>query len=149
MKILALGLLIIVGTACNSTPSGAPESNPEVLILGAWAVSTAQVDGSTYPITTPGFGQIEAIFENNKFTYVYPEIGSSGTPNGRTDTLYANWSFNASFDTLSFTYLDSDEMVFIWHVKELQVGRLSTDYTSRSADNPDEQSKYDINYKLK
>ncbi|MBO6795092.1 MAG: hypothetical protein JJ895_14375 [Balneolaceae bacterium] len=149
MKFFTLGLLLIVGAACSSTPSGTAESDPEVLILGSWVVSNAQVDGSSYPITTPGFGQIEANFESDLFTYIYPEVGSNGMPNGRTDTLYANWSFNAAFDTLSFTYLNSSEFVFIWHVKELQVGRLSTDYISRSADNPDQQSKYDINYRLK
>ena len=149
MKLRLICIALMLSYGCSTAPTGNVETNPEVLILGTWNVSNASVDGQTYPITNPGFGQVQAIFEADNFTYIYPHVEANGLPTGRTDTLNAFWTFNASYDTLRFTDKLSSELVLIWHVKELKVGLLSTDYVTQRPDNAEVTSFYDIDYKLK
>lgn len=148
MKYTGFGMVLLF-FACSTAPSGVVETDPNELVLGSWEVNSASIDGNNYAITSPGFGQIEAIFEDKLFTYIYPEVGSNGLPNGKTDTLFAIWEFNAAFDTLRFRNPQSGVTIFEWQVKQLQVGKLSTSYAGEAAQDPSQFSRYNIDYKLK
>ena len=148
MRILVITVLFTVGMACSSTSVETPENDPEVLILGTWVVQSAQVDDTVYPLTSPGFGQVQAKFDNETFTYIYPERDSFGLPTENTDTLIAHWSFNASLDSLTFSIPNTNQVILKWHIESLGIGKMSTNYNSESANDPNQVSRYKIDYRL-
>lgn len=82
--ILAVSLFIL--TNCNDVTGSEEIKTPSEMILGKWKVSEATIDGSVYPVTNPGFGQIEVTFTENDVEYIYPGVDDSGMPTASTDT---------------------------------------------------------------
>ncbi len=148
MRVLVITVIFIIGMACTATSVESPENDPEVLILGTWVVQSAQVDGTTYPLTNPGFGQVRAIFQKDSFTYIYPVRDAFGLPTEKTDTLIADWRFNSSFDSLAFMEPTTNQIIMIWQIESLGIGKMSTNYSTESANDPNQVSRYEIDYRL-
>lgn len=69
---MAVSLFIL--TNCNDVTGSEEIKTPSEMILGKWKVSEATIDGSVYPVTNPGFGQIEVTFTENDVEYIYREL---------------------------------------------------------------------------
>lgn len=147
-----LVLFITFGLAvagCSDTTSTTSEQDPTVLILGTWTVTEATIDSQSYPVSTPGFGQVQATFDTDFFTYIYPQLHpETGFPTGETDTVTAVWAFNDDHSLLTISNPIDNTVIFEWNILRLQVGVLSTTYKAQSAMNANVISDYAISYKL-
>ncbi len=144
--LLVGALLIFLG--CDSVGS-TEQLSPEELIQGSWQVSFATIDGEVYPVTVPGLGQIQAIFNENNVEYTYPAVDENGLPTGQTDTLNGDWSFNDEHSRLIISNIGNgivSEME--WVIVNIGVGLLQTSYEGPSAFNPALTSTYEITYRL-
>lgn len=143
--IIILSLFLI---HCGNT-IGTPElPQPEELILGTWEVFDASIDGQKFPITNPGFGQIQTTFMESTVEHIYPKIDERGLPSILADTLYGPWYFNDDYSMVSLFDEDGLDNSFDWDVVELGVGILHTRFVERSPADTTTLSTYDIIYRL-
>ncbi len=144
---------ILIGTillfaGCDSVGSS-EQLPPEELIQGSWQVSFATIDGQVYPVTVPGFGQIQAIFDESNVEYIFPGIDANGLPTAQTDTLRGNWNFNENYSTLYITNIGNELVAQMeWSIINIGVGLLQTSYDGPSATNPAVTATYEITYRL-
>ena len=146
MRVISLIVIAVAFIACDST-SGDTELTSYEKLQGTWKVSTATIDGSGYEVTNPGLGQMRAIFDEDNFMYVYPEINAQGQLTGGTDTLAGKWQINE--ENTAITILDESGSVtlMLWTVDELLVGTLSTTYQAQAAFGTG-TSTYEMTYNL-
>ncbi|MBO6536270.1 MAG: hypothetical protein JJ966_08615 [Balneolaceae bacterium] len=144
--ILAVSLFIL--TNCNDVTGSEEIKTPSEMILGKWKVSEATIDGSVYPVTNPGFGQIEVTFTENDVEYIYPGVDDSGMPTASTDTLIANWQLENESTLIHITHPINNVTLFEWEVVNLGVGLLKTSFISQSPLDQQSTSTYILTYQL-
>lgn len=134
---------------CSDVSGVSEPLSPEELIVGSWQVSNASIDGQIYPVTNPGFGQIQAIFDESNVTYIFPGVDANGLPTAQTDTLRGDWNFNGDYSKLFITNIPNELVSEMeWGIMNIGVGLLQTTYVGPSPLNQSVTANYEITYRL-
>lgn len=145
--IFLIGILIFA-VNCEDVTGMQELKTPKEMILGTWRVSIATIDGDIYPVTNPGFGQIEVEFSENMVEYIYPGVDENGMPTAKTDTLVGNWELLEENTLIHITHTVNNATLFEWGIVNLSVGLLQTSFESQSPLDPQRLSRYVLTYKL-
>lgn len=145
---LFLGALFLV-YGCSDVSGVSEQQTPEELIIGTWQVSSASIDGQVYPVTNPGFGQIQATFSEDGVEYILPGVDANGIPTIQTDTLNGDWNFNDAHTMLYITNIAGSFTTDMeWSVVNIGVGLLQTSYVGPNPTDFSSTATYDITYRL-
>lgn len=139
---------MLLFSGCDNVSGSSEQLSPEELILGSWKVSAATIDNQSYLVTTPGFGQMQAIIDESKILYIYPQVNAFGVPTAQNDTLTATWSFNVDHTIFTLSNPQDGSVLLVWDIMNLGVGLLKTSYQAQSAANESTLSTYELTYSL-
>lgn len=137
----------LVLLSCSSDSDNKELSKTE-LLQGRWKVTLASIDGTVYPVTTPGFGQIRAIFDGSNYTYIFPALDANNNPTANNDSNEGPWRFNSTETTITLDRSSDSQPDFEWEILQLSLGTLKTRYTAPKAGSTTETSVYEITYTL-
>ena len=141
-------VLLLLLAGCSDDPVS-EELTPEELLLGTWKVSSAAIDGQSQPVTNPGLGQISADFQEESYSYIYPETSPLGLPTGNTITTNGTWSFNNDHTLLTLTPAAGSELPTLeWEVISISIGILNTKFEQPNPATGGQTSTFEINYSL-
>lgn len=143
-----LAILFFLTAACTSPIESVEELTTTDLLQGTWVVQKAMINDDEYPVTNPGFGQIEAIFDGDQYKYIFPEIGNNGLPTGKTNFIEGIWSLNQTEDIIIIDRSSIDQDALRWEIINLSKGILETEYAEYFPGS-EVPSVFRISYRLK
>lgn len=129
MRTILIILAVFTLVQCKSATN--TEFTTDELLIGTWTVSSATIDDVLYPVTNPGLLQVQAIFTETSFQYIYPQT-TNGLPNGNTDTLSGTWELNEDETIINITPTGATEAILVWNIDRLAVGTLEVTFLQQS-----------------
>jgi hypothetical protein len=147
VKPLVFCFLIASLFACEGTETTGPIPQ-EDLILGAWKIKSATIDGEDQPVTVPGIGQIVIEITDDEFVFSFPELNSNNFPTGDVDAIEGTWNLNlADSSMVLYQYQEEANGIqqdsIVWNIQTLTFGYLHTNFVFRPSDDL-KLSNYDL-----